>query len=182
MPPLSQNSPSETKKIQVHSPYLHARLPKMFPQVNYAYRTRPLPHLSASGTVTSHTLTSLPPVSSTTQIKKMWHPPYKLFHVVIPPFTHHSEGCKQLSPSWTTPLPTEPLSLLLPEFVTMSTVATHTLAISKRLFGSLAPSDTEERPAKMTKQQPSSRNSTRAGDWNLSLPPLCHYLPLTLPF
>ena len=187
MPPPSQNSPSETKKIRVHSPFLHARLPQMFPLVNYVYRTfrqspSHQPPLSTSGTATSLTLTSLLPVSSMTQTKKTLHPPYQQFHVVVPPFAHHLAESRQPSPSPTTPIPTKHSSLPLPEYETTSTVATHMSGRSKRSFKSLVPSDTKGRPAKMAKLQCSSRDYTKFDDWNLDLSclslrhqhPLCH--------
>ena len=97
MPPHLQNSPLELGKIQIHSPFLHARLPQMLLLVNYVYRMRRLPPLSASKTKTSHTLTSPLPASSTTQTKKMYRPPYQQFHVVVPPFVCHSEEYKHPS-------------------------------------------------------------------------------------
>ena len=95
-----------------------------------------------------------------------------------------SEEPKQLSPSPTMPPPTKPSLPLLPEYVTQSIVMTSTSAKSKRSFASLAPFDTEERPAKMTKLRHSSRNCTRFDDWNLDLSrlPLRHMHPLTSPF
>ena len=74
MPPLSQNSSSETKKIRVHSPFLHVRLPQMLSLVQYVYRSHHFT-LSKSETKSSLIPTSPPPVSSMTQTKKTSHPP-----------------------------------------------------------------------------------------------------------
>ena len=182
MPPHSQNSPLEPGKIWIHSPFLHTRLPQMHPLINYAYRTPRLPPSSTSGIATSHTLTSPPPVSSMTQTKKTYRPPYQQFHVMVPPFAHRLAEHKHPSVSPTTPLPIAPLCQPLQESTTMSSVVTNTLARLKRSFESLVPSDTEGHPAKTTKQQCSSRASTKSGSWNLSHLPLSHHLPLTLPF
>ena len=132
--------------------------------------------------MTSHTPTNPPLVSSTTQTKKTCRPPYQQFHVVVPPFAHHSEEHKQPSPSQMTPLPIKPSWPPSLECVTTSTVATRTSGKLKRSSELLEPSDTEGHPVKMTKWQRSSRSSTRSKDWNLSLLPLRHYLPLTSPF
>ena len=156
----------------------------MRPLLNYAYRTPHQPALSASGTKTFRILTSPPPVSSTTQTKKTYHPPYQKFHVVIPPFEHHSGEPRRLSPSQTPPPLTKQYSPLSPECVIPSTVATRTSARLKRSSASLAPSDTEGCPAKMTKLQHLSHDCTRFNDWNLDLSrlPLRHMHPLTSPF
>ena len=184
MPPHSQNSLSEPKKIQIHSPFLHAQLPQMHPLINYAYRTPRQPASSASETAISHTLTSPLPVSSTTQTKKTYRPPYQKFHVVVPLFAYHSEEPKRPSPSQTTLPPTKQYSPPSPKCAIPSTTVTRTSARSKRSSASLAPSDMEGRPAKMTKLQHSSHNCTRFDDWNLDLSrlPLRHMHPLTSPF
>ena len=155
----------------------------MLPHLQYPYRSHQSA-LSASGTRTSHTPMSPPPVSSTTQTKKTSHPPYKQFHVLVPPFTHHSGGPRWLSPSQKMPSRTKPSSPPSSEYVTQSTVATRTSWGSKRSFESLAPSDTEGHPAKTTKHRHSSLNYTRFDDWNLNLSrlPLRHQHPLTSPF
>ena len=72
----------------------------------------------------------------------------------------------------------------LPEFITTSTIATHTLSRSKKSSGLGTPSDTKVCPAKMTKLQRSSHNSTRLDNWNLDLSRLLlrHQYPLTSPF
>ena len=139
---------------------------------------------TASGTKTSHIPTSPPPANSTTQTKKTYHSPYQKFHVVIPPFDHHLVEPRQPSPSQTTLTPTKQSSLLSPECVIPSTVATRTSAKLKRSSASLAPSDTEGRPAKMTKLRHSSHSCTRFDDWNLDLSRLAlrHMHLLTSPF
>ena len=184
MPPHLQNSRSEPGKRQIHSPFLHARLPQMLPLVNYAYKTRCPPPSSASETPTSPTPMSPPPVSSMTQTRKTSPPIYKQFHILVPPFAHHSEEHKQPSPSQTTPPPTKLSLPLLPECVTTLTMATHTSGKLKRLFTLLAPSDTEGCPAKMTRLQHLSCDSTKFSNWNLNLSrlPLRHQHPLTSPF
>ena len=173
--------PSESRKIRIHSPFLHTQLPQMRPLLNYAYRTPRHPALSVSETKTSHIPTSPPLVTSTTQTKKTYSPPYQKFHVDIPPFERHSEGPKQPSLSQTTPLLTKQSSPLSPECATPSTMVTHTSARLKRSSASLVPSDTEGRPVKMTKLRHSSHNCTRFDNWNMDLSrlPLRHQHPLT---
>ena len=133
---------------------------------------------------TSHTPTSPPPVSSMTWTKKTLHPPYKQFHMLVPPFTHHLAGCRQPSPSQMTLPPTKPSWPPSPEYKTTSTMVTHMSGRSKRSFKSLTLSNTKGQPAKMTKPQHSSRDSTKLDDWNLDLShlPLRHQHPLTSPF
>ena len=169
MPPRSQNSPSEPGKIRIHSPFLHARLPQMRPLLNYAYKTPRQPASSVSGTATSHTPTSPPPVSSTIQTKKTYRPLYQKFHVIVPPFVHHSEEPKQPSPSQMTPPPIKQSLPLSPKCAILSTMATRTSARSKRSSVLLVPSDTEGRPVKMTKLRHSSHSCTKFDNWNLDL-------------
>ena len=154
----------------------------MFPQIQYARRSSGLPS-TESQTKTSHTQMN-PPANLMTPTKKTYRPPYQKFHVVVPPFTHHSVEPKQPSPSLTTLLPIKPYLPPLPECEIPSITAKHTSARSKRSFASLVPSDTEGRPAKMMKLQHSSPNCTRFDDWNLDLSrlPLRHMYPLTSPF
>ena len=155
----------------------------MLPYLQYSYKSRRSAS-SASETKTSHTPTSPLQASSMTRTKKTLHPPYEQFHVLVPPFAHHSGGPKQPSPSQKTSPLTTPSSPPLPEYVTQSTVATRTLRGSKRSFESLPPSDTEGRPAKTMKQRHSSLNYTKFNDWDLNLSrlPLRHQYPLTSPF
>ena len=155
----------------------------MLPHLQYSYKSRRFAS-STSETQTSLTPTSPLLVSSTTQTKKTSHPPYKQFHVLVPPFVRHSEGPKQLSLSRKMPPQTKPSSPLSPEYVTQSTVATRTSQGLKRSSGSLVPSDTEGRPAKSMKLWHSSPSCTRFDDWNLDLSrlPLRHQHPLTSPF
>ena len=183
MPLTPPTTPLPSKKIRIHSPFLHARLPQMLPLIQYLYKSCRSAS-SASETQTSHIPTSPLPVSSTTQTKKTSHPPYKQFHVLIPPFIHRSEEPKQPSPSQTMPPQIKPSSPLSLECVTLSTVATHTLWGLKRSSESLAPSDTEGHPAKMTKRRHSSLSCTKFDNWNLNLSrlPLRHQHPLTSPF
>ena len=119
-----------------------------------------------------------------TQTKKTLHPPYKQFHVLVPPFIRHSEERKRQSLSQKMRPQTKPSSPPSPECATRSTVATRTLRGLKRSSESLAPSDTEGRPAKMMKRQHSSLNCTKFDDWDLDLSrlPLRHQHPLTSPF
>ena len=183
MPLTPPTTPPSSKRIRIHSPFLHARLPQMLPYLQYLYKSR-RSALSASETQTSHTPTSPLPASSTTQTKKTSHPPYKQFHVLVPPFAHHLGEPKQPSLSWKTPLQIKPSLPPLPECVIQSTMATHTSRGLKRSFRSLAPSDTEGRPAKTMKRQHSSPNYTKFDDWDLNLSrlPLRHQHPLTSPF
>ena len=196
--PRTPNPAPQSKKIQLHSPFLHARLPQMLPKVQYAHRSKtPLsksgsPDSSGSAKMdpqtlsasVSHIQTNPLPASSTTLTKKTYHP-HRQFHVLIPPFKHphHSAGPNTPSHSLTMSPPTKPSWPPLLECVTMSTVATCTLSRSKRLFKSAELSDTEAHPAKMTKLRCSSQDSTKFDDWNLDLSclPLRHQHPLTSP-
>ena len=83
-----------------------------------------------------------------------------------------------------TSLQTKPSSPPSPEYVIQSTVVTRTSRGLKRSSESLAPSDTEGRLAKTTKQRRLSPNYTKFDDWNLNLSrlPLRHQHPLTSPF
>ena len=99
MPLTPPTTPPSSKKIRLHSPFLHARLPQMLPKVQYAYKSKKprsrseLPDSSGSVKMdlrtspvsVSHTQTSPPLVSSTTPTKKTYHPQQQ-FHVLIPPF------------------------------------------------------------------------------------------------
>ena len=183
MPLTPPTTPPTLKKIRIHSPFLHARLPQMLPHLQYSYKSC-RSALSASGTQTSHIPTSPLPVSSTTQTKKTSHPPYKQFHVLVPPFVHHSEEPKQPSPSQTMQPQTKPSSLPSLECATPLTVVTHTLWGLKRSSESLVPSDTEGCPAKTMKQRHSLLGCTKFDDWNLDMSrlPLRHQHPLTSPF
>ena len=181
MSPTPPNSPLQSRRIQVRSPFLHARLPQMFPLVQYSYRSLPF-DLSALETRTSHTQMSPLPVSSTTLTRRTLHPPYEKFEVLVPYFKDMPEHHLCQSHSLTTQLPILPSSKPSPEFATTSTMATRTSCKLKRSFKLLAPSDTEGRPAKMMKRQLSLCNSTQSDDWNLSQIPLHHCLPLTSPF
>ena len=154
----------------------------MLPMIQFAR------HSSGPPSTDSQTKTSLtqmnPPANSTTPTRKTYHPPYRKFHVVVPQFTRHLEEPKLPSPSPTTPTPTKQSSLPSPECVIPTTMAKRTSARLKRSFASLAPSDTEGRPAKMTKLQHLSHSYTKFDDWNLDLSqlPLRHMHPLTSPF
>ena len=151
--------------------------------LQYSYKSR-RSDSSASETKTSHTPTSLPPVNSTIQTKKTLHPPYKKFHVLVPPFAHRLEERRQPFPSRKMLPPIKPSSPPSPECVIQSTVATCTSRGLKRSSGSLAPSDTEGRLAKTTKRQRLSPDYTKFDDWDLNLSrlPLRHQHPLTSPF
>ena len=196
--PRTLNPTSESKKIRLHSPFLHAQLPQMLPKVQYACWSKTLlsrsalqgssesaktdlPMLLAS---TSHTQTNPLPVSLMIPTKKTYRHPHQQFHVLIPPFKHHhrSAGLDTPSHSLTTSLQTKPSLPPSPEFVTPSTVVMRTLNRLKRLSGSAMPSGTEGHPANMTRRQLSLRILVRSDDWNLSQIPLHHRLPLTVPF
>ena len=170
------SSPSEVKKIHLHSLFLHTQLPQMLPWVNYTYRTQPLPRSSASEKKTSHTPTNQLPANSMTPTRRISRHPYLPFHVLVPLFKHsRSVGHKHRSHSRTTPTPTMPSSPLSLEFVTTSTMVTCTSPKLKRSLGLVPPSDTKGCPAKMTKRQLLLHNSAKSSDWNLNLP-LC-YVP-----
>ena len=111
-------TPLPSKKIQIHSPFLHTRLPQMLPLVQYAQQSPPLLHSTESETKTSLTQKNLPPANSMTQTKKMYRRqslPQPL--VLVPPFKQEfSEGPKCLSPSLMTTPSTEPSSLPSQEY------------------------------------------------------------------
>ena len=153
----------------------------MLPWVQYLFKSRQFTS-SESETRTSCTPTSPPPVSSTTPTKRMPHPPYQKFQVLILHFKHTPGHHSCPSHSLTTKLPSPPSSKQSPEFATMSTRVTCMLLRLKRSSESLAPSDTEGHPVKMAKCQLLLPNSIRSNDWNLSQISLHHHLPLTLPF
>ena len=196
--PHTPNPALQSKKIRLHSPFLHARLPQMLPKVQYACRSKkPLSKSrspDSSGSVktgpqtslasVSHTQTSPPPVSSTIPTKKTYHPRQR-FHVLIPPFKHphHSAGPDTPSHSLMTPPPTKPSWPPSLECITTSTMAMCTSSRLKRSFESAELLDTEARPAKMMKLRHSSQDSTKYDDWNLDLSrlPLRHQHPLTSP-
>ena len=183
MPLTPPITPPSSKKIWIHSTFLHVRLPQMLPYLQYSYKSRRSAS-SASETQTSHTPTSPLPANSTTQTKRTLHPPYKQFHILVPPFVRHLEEPRHPSPSQTTLPRIKPSSPPLPECVIQSTVATRTSRGLKRSSRSLAPSDTEGRPAKTMKRRHSSRSYTKFDDWDLDLShlPLRHQHPLTSPF
>ena len=153
--PLTPLTTPPPPKIQIHSPFLHARLPQMLPLVQYARRSPPLLLSTGSETKTSLTQMSPPPVSSTTQIKKTCRrPSYPQLLVLVPPFEHkYSAGptCPFRSPM-TIPS-TGPLSLPSQEYETTSTtaVAVHTSSRLKRLSESAGLCNTEEPPTTMKK-------------------------------
>ena len=110
------NSPSR-KKIQLHSPFLHARLPQMLPKVQYAYKTKPnvsftSPQMGQETKLESPSLTlaNLQTVNSMTQTKRMLKPPSQRFHVLVPLFNHLAKYTWRF-PSWMTKKPTTLLSL-----------------------------------------------------------------------
>ena len=197
--PHTPNPATESKKIRLHSPFLHTRLPQMLPKVQYAHKSKtPLsrsvsqdssesakmdPPMSPASV--SHTQTNPLPASSMTPTKKTFHP-HRQFLVLVPPFKHHCHSVIPDIPSHLlTTLPqTKPSSLPSLECVTMSTVATHTSSKSKRLFELVTPSDTEDHPVKTKRPRCSSRDSTKYNNWNLDLSclPLRHQHPLTSPF
>ena len=195
--PRTPNPTSESKKIRLHSPFLHARLPQMLPKVQYTCRSKTPLSRSASQDSSesaktdpltspasiSHTQTNLLPANSMTPIKKTYCP-HQQFHVLVPPFKHHHHSAEPGTPSnslTTLPLtkPSSPPSL---ECVTMSTVATRTSNKLKRLSESATPSDTKGHPVKVTKLRHSSRSSTKFDNWNLDLSrlPLKHQHLLTV--
>ena len=198
MPLTPLNTPPQSKKILLHSPFLHTRLPQMLPRVQYARRSKiPLPKSGLQGSSesaktgppmspesTSHTPMGLLPASSTTQTRKIYHPPCQRFCILVPPFKHHYHLAEPDTPSHspTTSPPTKPSSPPSPGFVTTLTVATCTSNRLKRLFELDALSDTKGCPVKMMMWQLLLRNSVRSDDWNLSQIPLHHRLPLTTPF
>ena len=133
----------------------------------------------------SHIQTNLLPANSTTLTKKMYHP-HQQFHVLVPPFKHHHHSAGPGTPS-RSPMMSLPIKPSLPpslECITTSTIATRTSNKSKRLFKSVAPSDTKGHPVKTMKLQRLSRDSTKSNDWNLDLSHLHlrHQHLLTSPF
>ena len=182
----SPSPPSTTRKIRIHSLFLHTWLPWLLPKVNYVYRTGPLTssmsalmELETKPALTSHTQTSQPTASSTTQTKKTLNPLYQWFHVLIPPFNHLVE-CMQQFPSQTMSKLTAPLSPPSPKSGIPSITMKNMSATLKRSFESLEPCNTKARPAKMTRWQLLLHDSTKSGDWTWNLP-LAHHLPLTSP-
>ena len=196
--PCTLNPPSESKKIRLHSPFLHAWLPQMLLKVQYARRSKMLPSRSASqdssesvktGPLTSLVSTSLTqtnplPANSTTPTKKIYRHPYQQFHVLIPPFKHHHSVVPDTpSHSPTMSLQTKPSSPPSLEVITTSAVVARTSNRLKRLSESGAPFKIKGHPVKMKRLQHSSRDSTKFddSDLNLSCLPLRHQHPLTLP-
>ena len=173
-------------KIQIHSPFLHTRLPQMFPLVQYARRSPPPLRSTESGTKTSLTQMSPLPVNSMTGTKKMCHQPsYPQPPILVPPFERKFLG-EPICPSrslMTTPS-TGPSSLPLQEYETTSTVAVRTSSRLKRSSGSAGLSNTEEPPMTMKKPRYSLPSWTTSEGWNLErrLIPLHHHHPLTSPF
>ena len=87
-------TPPPSRKIQIHSPFLHARLPQMLPLVQYARRSPPQLHSTESEMKTSHIQMSPLLASSTTQTKKMYRRPSHPQHnkQTPPSELSHSEG------------------------------------------------------------------------------------------
>ena len=199
MPLTPPTTPPQSKKIRLHSPFLHAWLPQMLPRVQYAHRSKmPLskrasrdssesaktdpPTLLVS---VSHTPTNLLLASSTTPIKKTSRHQHLLPLVLIPLFKQkHSEEHERPSHSLMTSPSTEPSSPPSQEYETMSTVAVRTSSRLKRLLESAGLSSTAEPPATMKKQRYSWCSWTTSEGWNLewSQIPLHHHHPLTSPF
>ena len=186
MPLTPPTTPPPSKKIRIHSPFLHARLPQMLPLVQYVWRSPPLLHSTELGTKTSLTQTSPLPVSLMTQTKKMCrHPSYLQPLVLVPPFEQkYLGGLRCPSRSLMTTLSTEPSSLPSQEYETMSTVAVRTSSRLKRSSESAELSNTEEPPMMMKKPHYSLPSWTTSEGWNReqSLIPLHHHHPLTSPF
>ena len=188
MPLTPPATPPLSKKIRLHSPFLHARLPQMLPKVQYARRSPPLLRSTASGTKTSLTQTSLPPVNSTTQIKKTCRRPlYPQPLMLVPLFEHkYSEEPTCPSHSLTTTQSTGPSSLPSQEYETTPTaaVAVRTSSKLKRSSGSAGLCNTEEPPTTMKKPRYSLPNWTTSEGWNQERRkiPLHHHHPLTSPF
>ena len=177
--------PLSSRKIQIHSPFLHAQLPQMLPLVQYVRWSPPLLPSIKSETTTSHTRTNPLPVNSTTQTKKTCHRPSSPPHVLVPPFKQkHSGGPECLSHSPMMTSSTEPSSLPSQEYETTSTMATRTSLRLKRSSESAGLSNIKE-PLVTTKRLRYSLPSwTTSEGWNLEWRqiPLHHHHPLTSPF
>ena len=192
-----QNPSSESKKIRLHSPFLHARLPQMFPKVQYTrWSKTPLSRSASEGSSRSAktgppmSLASASPIqmnplleSLTTPIKRMSH---QQFCVLIPPFKHDHCLAEHDTPSssLTTSPPTKPSLPPSLECVTQSTMATRTSNKLKRSFESVELSNTEEPLVKTKKLRRLLPSSIKYDDWNLDLSrlPLRHQHLLTSPF
>ena len=190
-------TPSQPKKILLHSPFLHARLPQMLPKVQYArWSKTPLSMSESQGS--SESAKTDPPTSPASASLIQTNPllknsmiptkrtSHQQFHVLIPPFKHHhhSDVLDTQSSSPTTSPPIKPSSLPSLECVTQSTTVMRTSNRLKRSFESVAPSDTADHLVKMKRLRCSSQDSTKFDDWNLdlSLLPLRHQHMLTSPF
>ena len=197
--PCTPSPTSESKKIRLHSPFLHAQLPQMLPKVQYARRSKTLPSKSilqdssvsaktdppTSPASVFHTQTNPLPANSTTPIRKTYHL-HQQFHVLVPLFKHHRCLAAPGTPSHslTTLLQTKLSLLPLLECVTTSTVATRMSSKLKRSFELVAPSNTKEHPVKTKKPRCSLHGSSKYDNWNLDLSrlPLRHQHLLTSPF
>ena len=186
MPLTPPTTPPSSKKIRIHSPFLHARLPQMLPLVQYARRSPPLLHSMVSGTKTSHTRMSPLPASSTTQTKKTCRRlPYPQQDELTPPSELSRLAGRELPfPSPTTMPSTEHSSLPSREYETTSTVAIRTSSKLKRSSELAELFNTEEPPATMKKPRYSLPSWTTSEGWNQErrLIPLHHHHPLTSPF
>ena len=170
MSQTSPNSPSEMKKIRIHSPYFNTCLPQFWSKNNFAYKTGLWASSVSLMTEPAMkpgspylTQMKLPTTSSTAPTKRISCPPYQKFHVLIPLFNHLAE-CVQQFPSQTTSALIAPSSLPLPESVILLTMVKSMSATLKRSSELLMPCNTEAHPGKMTKQQLLLHDSTKSGD------------------
>ena len=184
MPLTPPTTPPPSRKIWIHSPFLHARLPQMLPLVQYAWRSPPLLHSTMSGMKTSHTQMSPLPVSSMTQTKKMCRRPLYQNELTPPSKLIHSEGQERPFFSPTMMPSTEHLSPPSQVYERTSTVAIRTNSKLKRSLESAELFNTEELPVTMKKPRYSLPSWTTSEGWNLErrLIPLHHHHPLTSPF
>ena len=174
-----------SSRIRIHSPYLHARLPQMFPLIQYTKRSSD-PHSTELQTETSLTQTSPTQTSSITQTKKMCRQPqYPQPLVLVPPFEpkcSEEPKCLSHSPAMTPSI--EPLSRPSQGCETMSTVATRTSSRLKRSLESAGLSSSAEPPTMTKRPRYSLPNWTTSEGWNRERRqiPLHHHHPLMSPF
>ena len=178
--------PPQLRKIRIHSPFLHAQLPQMFPLVQYVRRSPPLLRSTESEKKTSHILTSPLPVSSMTQTKKMCRrPSYPQQNEQAPPSKlNHLGGQEHPSLSPTMMLSIEHSSRPSQEGETTLTVATNTSSKLKRSSGSAELFNTKGPPTTMKKLRYllPSWTTSEGWSWERRLIPLHHHHPLTSPF